>query len=348
MKNRSVIGENVLKLRHERALTQSELAELALLSLPTIKNIEGGKDIARRSTLEAIARALQVKADVLLAPSRRLSGVRFRSVKGLRLKWQILSELSRKLDKYCELERLNGLSPIPRWKSLKENDPVKLAAKVRKKIKLPPYVGVADILSVASYLGIKVLKVNADTDKFFGLSVGEADGGPAVIANENWRYSYERIVFTIARETAHLLLHSLKDKDRIELETEEANTFASHFLMPEEGFRFHWNLSKHLNWGDRVVKLKNIFSIPPPEILSRLQAHEKYEVLEEKFLKHFNGHLEPYPLKIHINIEQHFAYLVLLSVRRDFITSQKAAEILDISENSVKGLAEELDYLAEI
>jgi transcriptional regulator with XRE-family HTH domain len=350
MKRKSGIGENVLRLRHAKNLTQTELADLTGLSLPTIKNIEGGKDIAKRSTLSAVALALGAGVDDLLIPPRHFSAVRFRNAKYLRLKWQILSELSEKLDKYCELERLNGLYLPPRYKSIKERDVVKLAALIRKKLKISSKEGVVDIASAASFLGIKLLKVNADTDKFTGLSVGESDGGPAVIINENWRYSYEKIIFTIAREIAHLLLHRTKDKERINLEAEEAEVFASHFLMPYEGLIFYWDSGENLHWTEKVLKLKRIYSIPCPEILTRLRQLHRFSyvdsaVLETKFLRAFDGNPDPHPLKINVNFEERFAYLAILSLHKKLITPQAAAEQLEITEEAAVNLAEDMDYL---
>lgn len=58
------------------------------------------------------------------------------------------------------------------------------------------------------------------------------------------RVSVERWIFTAAHELGHLLLHltsyqvdeSTEDKGQ----EVEANTFASHLLMPEETFRKEW------------------------------------------------------------------------------------------------------------
>ncbi len=52
--------------------TQEELAERSGLSLPTIKNIEGGKPGMRKSTIDAIASALNIDVSVLSRPARRL------------------------------------------------------------------------------------------------------------------------------------------------------------------------------------------------------------------------------------------------------------------------------------
>jgi transcriptional regulator with XRE-family HTH domain len=348
MKKISGIGENVRQLRHEKNLTQSDLAVFSGLSLPTIKNIEGGKDIAKYSTLTAIAKILGVDTDTLLSPSRHFSTVRFRSDKKLRLKWQILSEMSKKLDKYCELEKLNRLYLPPQYENIREKDPVKLASNLRRKLKLSPCEAVPDISAVAAHLGIKLLNVDVDTDKFHGLSVGRADGGPAVIVNVNWRSPYERIVYTIARDIAHLILHPKKNKDRIRFETDEAEIFASHFLLPEDGLKFHWNNYAWLHWTDRILKLKHIYGICCQEILLRLQKFTGEERLAERFADYFKGNTEPYSLKKFFNPEERFIYIVLISISKNFITLENASNLLNIPEKTVNLILKDINFLSEV
>lgn len=45
------------------------------------------------------------------------------------------------------------------------------------------------------------------SDDFFGLSIGPADGGPAVVVNVWDGISVERWIFTAAHELGHLVLH---------------------------------------------------------------------------------------------------------------------------------------------
>ncbi|MBI5445790.1 MAG: ImmA/IrrE family metallo-endopeptidase [Deltaproteobacteria bacterium] len=86
--------------------------------------------------------------------------------------------------------------------------------------------------------------VEVARDAFLGLSVAEEDGGPAVVANTWDRLAVEHWIFSAAHELRHLLLHlgvydvSVQEEDSAQ--EDEANLFASHFLMPEEAFRREW------------------------------------------------------------------------------------------------------------
>ena len=55
-----VFGSNVAKLRSATSMTQEQLAERASLDRMTIAFIEGGRRFPRMSTLQAIAKALNV------------------------------------------------------------------------------------------------------------------------------------------------------------------------------------------------------------------------------------------------------------------------------------------------
>jgi transcriptional regulator with XRE-family HTH domain len=66
-KMRMSFGETLRGLRQQAGLTQTALAEKAVLSLRSVQNWEQGHRIPRVDTLLALAKALQVSVDRLLA-----------------------------------------------------------------------------------------------------------------------------------------------------------------------------------------------------------------------------------------------------------------------------------------
>src|SRR5215213_5715691 len=63
-----VIGEQIVRLRHARGLTQEELAHRAGLSVDVIRRLEQGqRSTARLETLEKIAKGLDADASVVFA-----------------------------------------------------------------------------------------------------------------------------------------------------------------------------------------------------------------------------------------------------------------------------------------
>lgn len=61
------VARNVARLRHEAGLTQQQLADAARVSRATVHLIESGQADPRLSTLDLLARALNVDAAVLTA-----------------------------------------------------------------------------------------------------------------------------------------------------------------------------------------------------------------------------------------------------------------------------------------
>ncbi|MGW4370126.1 helix-turn-helix domain-containing protein [Nocardia takedensis] len=61
-----VFGKNIGDLRRARGMTQEQLAEKSNLALPTIAAIERGTRWPRISTLQKLAKALQVSGGELL------------------------------------------------------------------------------------------------------------------------------------------------------------------------------------------------------------------------------------------------------------------------------------------
>ena len=104
--NLNILANNLRRLRTEKGLSQADLKRETGLSLPTIKNLENAKNEPRFNTVQAIARALEVRLQDLFIPTRELKTVRFRSSKRMQNRTNILAEVSRWLDDIRWLEEL--------------------------------------------------------------------------------------------------------------------------------------------------------------------------------------------------------------------------------------------------
>lgn len=280
--NNDVIAANLRRIRATNKLSQEQVAEAAGLSRSAYRNIEGGTVQPRVRTLEAIARALQVPVRELLEPTAVVSSVRFRSHKKLRTRAQILSDAGRWLVDYNGLEalldtrrpfRLQGVAAdIPAG----PHRPALAARAARAVLGLTEHEPIRDICGLLDSAGVKVFPMNVASDGFFGLSVGPAGGGPAVVVNTWERISVERWIFTAAHELGHLVLHlddygHDDDDDGEDPEHErEADAFAAEFLMPDAVFKREWDETYGLPLVARVIKVKRIFRVSYRTVLSRL------------------------------------------------------------------------------
>ena len=275
------LGCNLQRLRLARGLSQDKLAQVAGISRIAYINIERCQSEPRVDTVRALAKALRVRVPELLVEVPTLKRVRFRSLKRLKRREQVLIDVGQKLRDFVELEAQLKATQDKDFDALRA-----VASKVRQQgmpavaTAMRSYFGLSenepvhDICGLLEHQGIKVLSVNIATDAFLGLSVSEEDGGPAVVVNTWERLPVEHWIFSAAHELAHLLLHlqaykvdeELEDKDQ----ERDADAFASHFLMPETVFRREWEDTVGLPLFDRVLKVKRVFRVSWRTVLFRL------------------------------------------------------------------------------
>lgn len=285
--DQKIIGVNLRRIRETRGLTQSQIADLAGISRVAYRNIENGNSIPKVSTLQNIASGIGIKLQDLFIPVRSLEKVRFRALKKMNSRDNILAEVSRWLDDFNYLEELLNDTKEYKFVNLSEklslipagDERAKHAAKeARKILKLKAKEPIRDIAGLLESCGIKVYPLILVSDDFFGLSVAKDDGGPAVIVNVWERISVERWIFSAAHELGHLLLHldsyNIAESEEIKNQENEANIFASHFLMPEEAFKSEWTDTSGLPLIERVLKVKRIFQVSYKTVLYRLSESQ--------------------------------------------------------------------------
>ena len=152
--------------------------------------------------------------------------------------------------------------------------PEKAADEAREQLALSCEKCIPDICELLEKAGVKILLLKSRMNKFFGLSVGESDNGPAIAVNTDDSIPVERRIFTAAHELGHIILH--KDSyvsDQIQENDEqedEANRFAGYFLMPRENFNIIWEENRGLHWVDSVLHTKRRFRVSYKTVLKRL------------------------------------------------------------------------------
>ncbi len=381
--NDNALPINLRRIRTARGLSQVELADKAQLSRIGYRNIESGESEPRPETLTAIAEALGVSLGELLVPVRALTKVRFRAQKKLHSREEVLANVARQLDHYGQLEELLKLEKSGALEKAQKkvgglrgpNRAAEAAREARAALGLKPEDCIRDICGLLEDNGIKVLTPAVATDGFFGLSVGNEDGGPAIAVNTWDRISVERWIFTAAHELGHLLLHlsayEVEQTDENEKEESEADIFAAHFLMPEDVFKQELGEAWGLSWYDRVFKLKRIFRVSYRTVLYRIASDLAKEQKKNVWIR-FNaeykrnnggrslpgtvepdglppdaffrrpadkGSEEPERLDRHDFMQDRLARLVRNALEKDAITLGKAAEILELDLEDMRELA---------
>lgn len=375
--DQKIIGANLRRIREAKGLNQTQAAELAGISRLAYRNIENGESTPKVSTLQNIASGLGIKLQDLFIPVRTLEKVRFRALKRVNNRDHIITEVARWLEDYNYLENLLSEHVDYQFRELAnrlssmDSGPlraIRAAELARKELDLNAKEPIRDIAGLLEANGIKLYPVSLASDGFFGLSVSEEDGGPAVIVNVWERISVERWIFSAAHELGHLLLHldayhvdeSTEDEDQ-EI---EANVFASYFLMPEEAFESEWDDTYGLAFVDRVLKVKRMFQVSYKTVLYRLsekvgnsvwgkfqnayksRTGKTLSITEEpealppnKFLQSMSEMLrsqEPDSLSSSDFIEDRLSKLVRIAIEKDEITMSRGAEILRLDLEAMR------------
>jgi Zn-dependent peptidase ImmA (M78 family)/predicted XRE-type DNA-binding protein len=211
--------------------------------------------------------------------------VRFRASRKMHSRAEILANVARWLEDYRAVEDMVDerqpfvFAPVRARvaKMARGEARAKLAAEyARAEVGLSPGETIRDICGLLEDHGAKVLAPKVASEGFFGLSIAEDYGGPAVVVNTWERLSVERWIFTAAHELGHLLLHmaaydveqTLEDP----LEEKEADVFGSYFLMPEAVFNDELREASGLPLVRIVFKLKRIFRVSWKSVLYRIAA----------------------------------------------------------------------------
>lgn len=358
-----IIAHNVRRLRMGKGLSQGGLAEAAGLSLPATKSIELAKSEPRMKTLMAMAKALGVQPQELLLPVRELRTVRFRSAKRMKNRENVLADVARRLDDFNYLEKILG-QKIPycfyRIRNQCSRDQVVKAADLcRNELKLKPSEPIYDICGLLERAGVKVIPRQVASEGFFGLSIGEEDGGPAILVNIWDLITVERRIFSAAHELGHLILHAhaydvTKTEENKE-EEQEADRFAGHFLMPNEGFRKEWGDASGLHGVDRVIKVKRIFRVSYKAVLARLVelgAADKtvWSHFNTAYQQRFNRKLsfkeepmgidsaEPFRLQTFDFYEDRYSRLTREAIETGKISLSRGAEMLQIGIEEMRDI----------
>ncbi len=350
-----ILARNIRRFRASKRFSQSELAKTSGISLSEIKNIELAKNAPRMRTVQQIAAALGIPLENLFLPVRDLQTVRFRSSRRMQNRENVLADVANWLDNYNYLEslydsRIKAILPGIRADCLGKNA-LEASAICRRKLGLKPDEPMRDICGLFESAGIKVLSYSSASDGFFGLSVREENGGPAVIVNTWDRISTERKIFSAAHELGHLILHpkaydiTLVDEDK--QEEALADVFAAHFLMPDGEFKKEWKEASGIDWVERVLKIKQIFLVSYKTVLHRLIEHgiadnSIWKIFHQAFKLKYGRSLtfkeepraiptaEPFGSGKFGFYEDRFYLLLRGAIEKDCISLSRGAEMLGI------------------
>ena len=346
------------RLRLARAASGLSLRGLELkvgnlVTAQAIGKYERDEDMPRSGVLSALARALNVSEDYLLAPDEMmLDGVEFRK-RGISSKREeafVEGRALHLLERYLVVEDALGLASVLWDKPREAPYPIQEMGDVEsaaRAIRTHWGLGIDPIPNLSELLeerGIKIL--SADLTDIDGLTATvkrrNSDPIPVIVIKENaWA---ERKRFTIAHELGHMLMDVRTGVDA----ERAANRFAGAFLMPVEAlWREIGKQRTTISFGE-LAQLKKMFGASFQAItyrcrdlgiLNEAAFKRMFQAFNEKgWRKH--PYEEPGALPPDKEQPQRMERLTFRALAENVIGEAKAAEILGIS---VRDLTRRMD-----
>jgi Zn-dependent peptidase ImmA (M78 family)/transcriptional regulator with XRE-family HTH domain len=351
-----MIGQRLKIARAASGLSLRDL-EAAIDNLVTAQAIgkyERNEDMPSSKVLSALAKALRVSEDYLLASEELvLDGVEFRkkSIASKREEAFVEGKALHLLERYLTLENALGLASVV-WDRPREAPyPITavgdaengaLALRTHWGLGIDPIVNLAELLEER---GIKVLSIGlSDID---GLTAQvrrkNAEAIPVIAIKENeWS---ERKRFTLAHELGHMVMDVRPGIDA----EKAANRFAGAFLMPAEALWSEIGKRRTTISLGELARLKELFGASFQAIVYRCRdlgiiGDAAYRRLFQSF-NQYGWRKPPYeepgallPSNEHPKRMQRLCFRAL---SEGLISESKAAEILGVSVRDLTRLMDQ-------
>lgn len=228
--------------RISRGLTQKELAtKLPHLNQPVLSKIEKGEFNITKETLESIAGVLNYPTGFFYQEELKtpFSNIYFRkrSVIPQKVLDRIFADVKLILKGIDHLLEEIELKEYPKYAFNLTNGwtPESVAIRMRELFKIHPGP-VKNLITLIEEAGIIVYFYDSPDEKFDGLTAYTNAGYPVIFVNKNM--PNDRIRFTVSHELGHLVMHIPCDVEPWRDVEDEANNFASEFLMPKKDCNF--------------------------------------------------------------------------------------------------------------
>lgn len=341
-----MLGDRIKRARIAAGLSQRRAAELVGLSAMAVSKFERGTLTPNSKTLIALGRAFQVRVEYFFrSSSPALQSIRYRKEPSMPRKAlaKIEALVIDHVERFLETLALYPISPIQPFRAPRRLPEVhdldgveSVALKVREAWRLGQDP-IASVVGVFEEHGILVVIIEAPEGARFDGLAATADGSPTIVVGKDWPGDRQR--FTLAHELGHLVLDGrLPPK----LDEEQAcNRFAAAFLVPRE--RACAALGQHRKQlgSQELLILKHEYGLSMAGWVHR--AHELGIISHSLKRSIFQSFKElgwrteepgdPFPQEISRLHEQ----LVRRALAEDMISTAKAAELLGISVQEMKG-----------
>lgn len=237
--------------RVARGLSIKDLAELAGLSRQMVSNYESGRNTPSGGSLLSLINVLEFPYNFFTSESKKIyrgatffrsqsaSTKKSRDMQGVRLRFQ--REIYDSFKKFVNFPQLALPEKIEKDINEITDKEIKQKAKeLRELWGLSQNTPITNLIEVAEIHGVIISESNMSDEKLDAVSEW-IDDRPFIMLTDNHESAVRRR-FNVAHELGHLILHdeieSIYEYGSIEFKKieEQAHQFASHLLLPDDGF----------------------------------------------------------------------------------------------------------------
>lgn len=265
-------GAKLRLARTFQGLTLAELGAKVSASRQYIQKLESEPGVSpSHDMLHALAELLQIEADFFSEPlvgdvTEEECHFRKRQTAPLNIRVRALSYgtifnfIVTYLERELELPAIN----VPSFQVKNRKDIEQAAEKCRTHWGLYPDAPIHNMTRTLERFGCVVTTFEGVSEKIDAFSYFRSR--PIVVRNM-MKHSSSRARFDLAHECGHLVMHSNLEVGDSILE-EEANYFASAFLLPRSAFVHEFPISNRLNWM-KLFELKKRWGVSIQAIVKR-------------------------------------------------------------------------------
>lgn len=284
--------------RESRGLSQSELSKRLNISQGKLSKAEKGEQSINDTTLLELAKKLRYPEQFFYqqTPSSPVSHYYYR--KRITISKKVMAKMEstikifrNNIDSLMDSIELPDFN-IPTFDPT-DDIPEEIARKTRYLLKIPDGP-IGNLTNILERNGLLIVKTDLFNEKTDGLSTISDKGAHIVYLNE--RMPNDRQRYSLAHELGHMIMHFDIPSDSEKVE-EEADRFASEFLMPKSEIR---NSLRNLNFN-KLADLKRYWKVSMRSLVRRsrdlgMLNQQEYRNFQINFSRRGMAKSEPIPL----------------------------------------------------